>query len=240
MRTYRADLHIHTCLSPCADLEMSPLRVVREAKRQGLHLIGICDHNTAQNVPAVMRCAAKEGISVLGGMEITSQEEVHILALFDDMDRLFSLQEIVQAHLPDTDDETMQEEQVIANEDDEVLGFSTKLLIGASGITIDRLVDMIHEHTGLAIAAHVDREAFGIIGQLGFIPTGLPLDALEIRDPRHREDIPHADSFAFITSSDAHSPGDIGSRSSLFQMEHPSIDELARCFRAEHGRSVRL
>lgn len=240
MQTYRADLHIHTCLSPCADLEMSPLRVVREAKRQGLHLIGICDHNTAQNVPAVLRCAAKEGISVLGGMEITSQEEVHILALFDDVDRLLSLQGIVQAHLPDTDDETIRREQVIANEDDEVLGFSTKLLIGASGIAIDRLVDLIHEHGGLAIAAHVDREAFGILGQLGFIPEGLPLDALEIRDPRHRGNIPHAGSFAFITSSDAHSPRDIGTRSTFFQMEYPRIDELRRCFRGEHGRSVRL
>jgi PHP family Zn ribbon phosphoesterase len=173
-------------------------------------------------------------------MEITSKEEVHILALFDDVDRLFALQDIVQAQLPDTDDESMQEEQVIANENDEVLGFSSKLLIGTSGLSIERLVEFIHEYTGLAIAAHVDREAFGILGQLGFIPEGLPLDALEVRDVRHRESIPDVGSFAFITSSDAHSLSDIGSRSTLFRMEHPSIGEMQMCFRAEHGRSVRL
>ena len=172
MKEYKADLHIHTCLSPCAGLDMSPRNIVSEAKRKGLEVIGICDHNSAENVPAVEKTAAREGITVIGGMEVTSKEEVHILALFSDEEGLFSLQEIVHENLHGTNDEKLYGEQVIVNEEEEVIGFSDKLLIGATDISIEQLVQLIHERDGLAIAAHVDREGFGIIGQLGFIPKG--------------------------------------------------------------------
>ena len=240
MREFKADLHIHTCLSPCADLDMSPRNIVREAKRRGLHVIGICDHNSAENVPAVEKTAEREGLKVIGGMEVTSKEEVHILALFGEDDKLFSLQEIVHENLHGTNDEKLYGEQVIVNEEEEVIGFSKKLLIGATDITIGRLVDLIHELGGLAIAAHVDREGFGIIGQLGFIPEGLPLDALELAEPSKRDTIPQKDLFPFITSSDAHSIEDVGKRHTSFFMESISIGEMRKCFCGEDGRSVRI
>jgi len=238
MREFNADLHIHTCLSPCADLEMSPRNIVREAKRKGLHVIGICDHNSAENVPAVEKSAAKEGIRVIGGMEVTSKEEVHLLALFDVADKLYSLQEIVHENLHGTNDEKLYGEQVIVNEEEEIIGFSKKLLIGATDITIGKLVDLIHEHDGLAIAAHVDREGFGIIGQLGFIPEGLPLDALELADPSKRDTIPQKNLFPFITSSDAHALKKIGTRYSTFVMRNVTIEEMRKCLRGEEGRRV--
>ncbi len=238
MREFNADLHIHTCLSPCADLEMSPRNIVREAKRKGLHVIGICDHNSAENVPAVEKSAAKEGIRVIGGMEVTSKEEVHLLALFDVGDRLYSLQEIVHENLHGTNDERLYGEQVIVNEEEEVIGFSKKLLIGSTEITIGKLVDLIHEHDGLAFAAHVDREGFGILGQLGFIPEGLPLDALELADPSKRDTIPQKDLFPFVTSSDAHTLKKIGARYTTFLMRDVSIEEMRKCLRGEDGRRV--
>lgn len=240
MREFKADLHIHTCLSPCAGLEMSPKNIVKEAKKKGLQIIGICDHNSAENVPAVEKTAAREGIKVIGGMEVTSKEEVHILALFDTEDKLFSLQEIVYENLRGTNDEKLYGEQVIVNEVEEVIGFSKKLLIGSTDITISRLVNLIHELDGLAIAAHVDREGFGIIGQLGFIPDGLPLDALEIVEPSKRDSIPQKDDFPFITSSDAHSLENIGKRYTTFLMKNVSIDEMRKCLCGEDGRSVRI
>lgn len=240
MREFNADLHIHTCLSPCAELEMSPRNIVREAKRKGLHVIGICDHNSAENVPAVEKTAAREGIKVIGGMEVTSREEVHILALFDVVEKLFSLQEIVHENLHGTNDEKLYGEQVIVNEEEEVIGFSKKLLIGSTDITIDRLVDLIHERDGLAIAAHVDREGFGIIGQLGFIPEGLSLDALEIVEPSKRDTIPQKDVFPFITSSDAHTLENIGKRYTTFLMKDVTIEELRKCLCGEDGRGVRI
>ena len=233
-------MHIHTCLSPCADLEMSPRNIVSEAKRKGLQVIGICDHNSAENVPAVEKNAAREGITVIGGMEVTSKEEVHIIALFGSEESLFSLQEIVYENLHGTNDEELYGEQVIVNEEDEVLGFSNKLLIGATDISIERLVDLIHERDGLAIAAHVDREGFGIIGQLGFIPEELPLDALELADPSKRDSIPNGNRLPFITSSDAHKLDDVGRRSTTFLMKAATTAEIRQCLCGVEGRKTRI
>jgi len=240
MREFKADLHIHTCLSPCAALEMSPRLIVSAAKRRGLDVIGICDHNSAENVPAVAKNAAREGIAVIGGMEVTSREEVHILALFDKDEDLFSLQEIVYEHLHGTNDEKLYGEQVIVNEEEEVIGFSKRLLIGSTEIALEKLVTMIHDLGGLAIAAHVDREGFGIIGQLGFIPQGLPLDALELADPANQRTIPQLNRLPFITSSDAHTLERIGQRCTTFLMESISLDEIRRCLSGEGGRMVRI
>lgn len=240
MREFKADLHIHTCLSPCADLEMSPRNIVREAKRKGLDVIGICDHNSAENVPAVEKNATPEGIAVIGGMEVTSKEEVHILALFANEADLHSLQEIVHENLHGTNDEKLYGEQVIVNEEEEVVGFSDKLLIGATDISIERLVDLIHERGGLAIAAHVDREGFGIIGQLGFIPEGLPLDALELADPTKRDCIPPGVCLPLITSSDAHKLEDVGKRSTTFLMQAANAGEIKRCLTGLEGRRTRI
>ena len=240
MKEYKADLHIHTCLSPCAGLDMSPRNIVSAAKRKGLEVIGICDHNSAENVPAVEKTAAREGITVIGGMEVTSKEEVHILALFSDEEGLFSLQEIVHQNLHGTNDEKLYGEQVIVNEEEEVIGFSDKLLIGATDISIDQLVQLIHERDGLAIAAHVDREGFGIIGQLGFIPKGLPLDALELADPSKRDCIPQGIGLPFITSSDAHKLEDVWRRSTTFRMKAANTAELRRCLSGAEGRGLRI
>jgi hypothetical protein len=219
---------------------MSPRNIVSEAKRKGLQVIGICDHNSAENVPAVEKNAVAEGITVIGGMEVTSKEEVHILALFGSEKSLFSLQKIVHENLHGTNDEKLYGEQVIVNEKEEVLGFSDKLLIGATAITIEQLVDLIHERDGLAIAAHVDREGFGIIGQLGFIPEGLPLDALELADPSKRDRIPQGYRFPFITSSDAHRLEDIGRKSTMFLMQAANTAEMRRCLYGEEGRRARI
>ncbi len=208
--------------------------------RKGLEVIGICDHNSAENVPAVQKNGRELGITVIGGMEVTSKEEVHILALFDMEDKLLSLQGIVYDQLNGTNDERLYGEQVIVNENEEVEGFNRKLLIGATEITLARLIDLIHERDGLAIASHVDREGFGIIGQLGFIPPGLPLDALEIADPASRGSIPQSDVFPFVTFSDAHNLADVGKRHTCFSMESVSVEEMRRCLHREDGREVRI
>lgn len=240
MKEFRADLHIHTCLSPCAELEMSPRNIVNEAKRKGLQVIGICDHNSAENVPAVEKRAAQEGIAVIGGMEVTSREEVHVLALFDREEDLFSLQGIVHANLPGSNDEQLYGEQVIVDENEEVLGFSDKLLIGATELSIERLVELIHERDGLAIAAHVDREGFGILGQLGFVPEGLALDALELADPSKRDCVPRGNRLPFITSSDAHKLEDVGRKATTFWMNAANTAEIRRCLSGAEGRRARI
>ncbi len=239
MKMYRADLHIHTCLSPCADLEMSPRNIVKAAKQNGIEIAGICDHNSCENVPGVTRSAEKEGLHVIGGMEITSAEEVHILALFDHEEQLLSMQKIVYDHLPGLNDERRFGEQVVVNEDDEVLDFNQRLLIGATELSIDDIVNRIHALNGLAIASHIDREGFSIIGQLGFIPQGLPLDAVEVSTKAKMVDFQDL-SFPLITSSDAHKLDDIGRSFTHFFMEDVTLDEMKKSLLGKDGRKVRL
>jgi PHP family Zn ribbon phosphoesterase len=237
MKMYKTDLHIHTCLSPCAELEMSPKNIARTAKKNGIDILGICDHNSCENVPGVKRSAEREGLNAIGGMEITSSEEVHILALFDDEENLFSLQKIIYDHLPGLNDEKRFGEQVVANEDDEVIDFNERLLIGATELSVDNIVNTIHTLNGLAIASHIDRESFGIIGQLGFIPQGLQLDAVEISAKGKVEDFKNV-SFPIMTSSDAHKLDDIGSSFTRFFMEEVNLEEMKKSLLGKDGRKV--
>lgn len=238
IKEFKADMHIHTCLSPCADLEMSPRNIVLEAKKKGLDMIGICDHNSAENFPAVEKSADQEGIKVFGGIEITSREEVHVLGLFGNKNDLFFTQDTVYSNLHGLNDEKKYGLQVVVNEKDEVLEFNNKLLIGATEMSIDEVVNLIHRHNGIAIAAHVDREGFSIIANLGFIPDDLPLDALEITEPSRKDYYNQGKDFVFITSSDAHFIDDIGKRYSCFFMKEITFEEIRKSLRMENGRKV--
>ena len=183
MRTLHADLHIHTCLSPCAEREMCPSLVARQALDRGLDVIAICDHNSAENAAAVSRAAEPVGLAVIRGMEVTSREEVHVLGLFDDERSLEAVQDVVHDHLPGENDPDTFGDQLVMDEHDQVVGSSPRLLIGATTLTLHEVVRTIHELGGIAIASHVDRPSFSVISQLGFIPEGLELDLKEIQGP---------------------------------------------------------
>lgn len=238
-----ADLHIHTCLSPCAEVSMSPKNIVEKAASLGVNILAICDHNSAENAGVSVALGREKGIRVIPGMEISSVEEVHVLGLFRDTDTAMSMQETVYAHLqPGENDEEAFGMQVVVNEMNEVLGFNKRLLIGATGLTVNRIVSHIHSLGGLAIASHIDREGFSIIGQLGFIPPDIPFDALEIS---RRTTIDKAlNDFAayrntpWITSSDAHSLDDIGKKTVRLHMHHATFDELALALQGLEGRKV--
>ncbi len=219
---------------------MSPRNIVREAKKKGLHFISICDHNSAENVRATKRVGEKEEIAVIGGMEVTSREEVHILALFDEESKLNAFQKVIYKNLLGTNDKRLYGDQVVVNQKDEVVRFNKKLLIGATEIPIYGVVDLIHQLDGLAIASHIDREGFGIIGQLGFIPEDLPLDAVEITDPSQRDRVSLTKDFPMIVSSDAHFLEDIGRTYTCFLLKEINLEELRKSFKEEAGRRIIL
>lgn len=240
---FRADLHIHTCLSPCADLFMTPRNIIEKAASLGINMIAVCDHNSAENIAVAHDIGRKRGITVIPGMEITSAEEVHILGLFSNLDMAYNMQEQVYAHLqPGRNDEDAFGMQVVVNEEDEVLGFNKRLLIGATDLSIDRVVAFIHGFQGIAIASHIDREGFGIIGQLGFIPSETGFDALEIssRMPLEKaaETFDRYRSIPWITSSDAHELEDIGRKTVGLHMNHATFEEFCLALRGVDGRKV--
>jgi PHP family Zn ribbon phosphoesterase len=242
MRTFKTDLHIHTCLSPCADLSMGPRAIVNKAAMCGLDVIGISDHNSSENAPAVMKAARNLPLRVLPGLEVTSSEEVHVLAVFDSVDKALRLQEIVYEHLPGENDAESFGLQVVVNENHDVQGFNRRFLAGATMLSVEQVVEHICDLEGLAIAAHVDREAFGIIGQLGFIPAELRLDALELSPnitlSEAKRRFPQYDSFALVRSSDAHFVADIGRTWTSLLLSEPTTQEIKKALHGEDGRRV--
>lgn len=238
-----ADLHIHTCLSPCAELSMTPLGIVGKAASLGINIIAVCDHNSAENVSVTRDLALKKGILVIPGMEINTSEEVHVLGLFGDIEDVFKMQEFIYENLqPGANDEDTFGMQVMVNEVDEVLGFNKRLLIGATNLSVDKVVDLIHSFNGLAVASHIDRDGYGIIGRLGFIPAELRFDALEIS--RRISSDEAEKKFAtyrylpWISSSDAHRLEDIGKRTTSLFMHHSTFEELRLALKGAGGRKV--
>lgn len=242
IKAFRCDLHVHTCLSPCAGLDMYPSALVGRAVAEKLDLIAVCDHNASENVPHVIRAAQGHKLVVLPGMEITSREEVHLLALFDNMESLQRLQEIVYSHLPGMNDESRFGCQAIVNEFDEVEGFNERLLIGATELPLADCVRHTHDLGGLAVASHIDRESFSVISQLGFVDPEIPFDALEISRNTGlagaRRNYPGLAGYPFLTSSDAHRCEDIGKGFTELFLKGPSVPELKMAFSGQGGRRV--
>lgn len=236
------DLHIHTCLSPCAQSDMLPTTIIKQARDKNLDVIGICDHNSAENVLAVKKAGEKEGVQVLGGMEMSSSEEVHILAFFDDDGALLEMQNIVYENLFGENDEKYFGEQLIVDEYDKIIASTNKLLIGSTNLGIDRIVELVHSLGGLAVASHVDRESFSIITQLGFIPKELPLDALELSWRCELSEVNNYESYGLplVKSSDAHFLSDIGKAVTTFSLSAPSFSEVVMAFQNVEGRTVNV
>jgi 3',5'-nucleoside bisphosphate phosphatase len=243
LSVHRVDLHLHSCLSPCGSLDMTPMKIVQHARRCGLSMIAVTDHNSAENAPAVIRAARGSGICVLPGMEVTTAEEAHVLALFADLPAAESLQGLVYDRLlPGENDEELFGLQVVATEFDEVERMNPRLLIGATTLGVDELVREVHARDGLAIACHIDRESYSLVGQLGFIPPDLPLDGVEIS--RRMTLIEARARFAeyrdrpFLSASDAHEITDVGVNPTRMRLAAASFAELRRALRSEGGRGI--
>jgi PHP family Zn ribbon phosphoesterase len=222
---------------------MSPKRIVERALKRKLNIIGICDHNSAENVVATCNVGREYGVTVFPGMEVTTTEEVHIIALFASADEVLQLQNITYDNLaPGENNAKLFGEQIIVNELDEIEGYNNRLLIGATSLTINTLINHIHSLNGIAIASHIDRESYSIIGQLGFIPQDLKLDALEISPHTDVSDVkkqfPDTENFSLINASDAHFLDDIGTISTQFTLAEPTFSELTMALRKIDGRSV--
>jgi len=241
LKAFQADLHIHTCLSPCSELEMTPGAIVETCAARGLDLIAVCDHNSAENIFGV-RKAAGNTLTVLAGMEITTAEEAHILALFDVPEQALKLQELVYDHLMEGEnDEDLFGIQVVANEQDEVESIVKRLLIGATTLSVDVLLEQIHTIGGLAVASHVDRESYSLLGQLGFLPENLALDAIEISAAMDASVFSEASGLTRwpqITTSDAHRLSDLGKATTRLCLAEPSIEEIRKAFNGESGRHI--
>ncbi len=246
MLSLKADLHLHTCLSPCGGYDVSPAAVVTRAAELGLELIAITDHNSAENVAPALETARRLGPGapqILAGLEVTTAEEAHLLALFQDLGAALTLQAMVYDHLqPGENKPEVFGDQIVANADDEVEYFSPRLLIGATDLPVDQWVRRIRALGGLSIACHLDRPAYSLVGQLGMIPPGLPLDAVEISrrsDPAQAGKWLMGRELPVLTNSDAHALDDVGRAWNELTVQAPSLGELALALAGLEGRALR-
>ncbi|MGA2363216.1 MAG: PHP domain-containing protein [Candidatus Aminicenantales bacterium] len=243
LRRFRADLHIHTCLSPCGELSMYPRAVVERARATGLDIIAVTDHNSTENAGAVAEAAAGTGLVVLPGLELATEEEAHILGLFEAGTDLGPLLAVVYENLPDVPSKrSFVKDQVIVDAEDGVTGFNPHCLIGATRLTVYEAVGLIHKHGGLAVASHIDREAFSIISQLGFIPPDLELDAVEVSPlmtyAQARATFGPRTAHPLVRFSDAHRPEEIGRAAMEFLLARPSLEEIRKALAGREGREV--
>jgi 3',5'-nucleoside bisphosphate phosphatase len=246
LRAFRADLHIHTALSPCASEEMTPPAIVSAAMGAGLDMIAVSDHNSAGNIAAVQQAAAAAGgaLTVIPGMEITSVEEVHVLGLFPDAPAAERVAATLRSLLPTADEQyyAFFGEQPLLAEDGRQLGSETAALATAAPLDLNDTVQLIHQAGGLAIAAHVDRHAFSVFSQLGFFPEDAGFDGVEV-SRRLAEGSPLLDQFAALglpvtRSSDSHFLEEIGTGHTDLRLAVPEFSEVALALAGAQGRSV--
>ncbi|WP_461631815.1 PHP domain-containing protein [Labilibaculum euxinus] len=245
MKVFRADLHTHTVLSPCGDLEMSPVNIVRIAKERGVDILGITDHNSTLHAALIRQLAEKEGIMVMMGAEVTTKEEVHCLCFFETEHLLSDFQIYLDQYLPKIPNDTKYfGYQVVVNEEEEIVQEIENLLISGLNQGINEVEQKVHELQGLFIPAHINKTQNSIISQLGFLPTDLKVDALEISMHTTKDEFlsknKYLKGYTFIQSSDAHYIDNIGNVCSQFTMEDASFSEIRKALRGEEGRTVEL
>jgi PHP family Zn ribbon phosphoesterase len=245
MNSFRADLHIHTVLSPCADLEMTPGNIIKAAKESHLDIIGITDHNSTRNAQLVKALAEKESIFVLTGAEVTTKEEVHCLAFFEKEEELVRFQHFLDeqiAFIPNT--ENYFGYQPVIDKDENILEMISNYLPAALKVGITEVQNQVKLNNGIFIAAHVDRPANGIFSQLGFIPDNLKFDALGISRFSSENDVRKhyviEKKISLLRNSDAHFLHHIGDCFSLFYIQKPDFYEIKMALNQEGNRFVEI
>lgn len=241
-RFISADLHLHSVLSPCASREMLPGPVLERAEELGLQMIAITDHNTAGNVAAFQEAAEGTGITVLPGMEVQTREEVHLLCLFDTLEQAEMWQEEVYAHLPDLkNDERFFGEQWLVDAKNQILRHEDRLLLVSADLSVSDAAARIKALGGLCIPSHVDRPAYSIISQLGFIPPDLEVIAVEISHratpAQMRSRFPQLQRLGMVANSDAHYLHDMQKRNT-FKIKEPTVAEVALALAGGEGREM--
>jgi 3',5'-nucleoside bisphosphate phosphatase len=245
MKRFEADLHIHSVLSPCASLDMSPLKIIEAAKNAGLHMIAITDHNSTRNAEVTHTLGAKHGIFVLMGAEINTREEVHCLAFFETIQKLNLFQEYLDKKLGFLiNDSKLFGYQLVVDEEENILMEEDRMLIQALDASIDEVYNHVKSLDGLFVPAHITRRSGGILEQLFMIPNDIWVDGLEINletgYSKLIEEHKELREYSFIRSSDAHQLADIGSARSYFFMEDLSFSEIKMAFAKRDQRLIEV
>ena len=237
MRVYY-DLHLHTCLSPCGDEDMTPWNTVNMAKILGLDMIAVTDHNSCGNCRSAMKVGENVGVTVVPGMELCTAEEVHCICLFDDINKAESFSDYVKTTMPPVKNrEEIFGSQLLMDDADGIFGKEEILLTTASSLSIDSLPDLVKEYGGVCFPAHIDRESYSILSSLGDFPPELNVNAFELTpraDEKHYiENYNYLTGKKLLRSSDAHYLENMREREFHLDLEENSASALIRYLNKE-------
>ncbi|SEF55308.1 PHP domain-containing protein [Parabacteroides chinchillae] len=243
MNRYKVDLHIHTCLSPCGSLDMSPQVIVETALSRGLDAIAVTDHNSTLQCPEVQALGKELGLKVFPGVEVTTREEAHCLILFPSEDARAAFQHYLDLHLPPIPNDTERfGDQVWVNRRDEIVGEMPYLLLSALDQSINQITAKAKALRCLVVAAHIERPSFSLISQLGFIDPAISLNAVEYNDKLRFKVLLNQHSYLHeyvcYSASDAHYPGQIGTKPSLWQTEYLTFNDLRKTYAGDKDYSL--
>lgn len=209
MHSLSYDLHIHSCLSPCGDDDMTPGNIVGMSALKGLNVIAVTDHNSCRNCQAVMKLASEYDMLIIPGMELTTMEEVHVVCLFPELNAAMEFDSYVYGKLLDfKNDERVFGKQQLLNEKDEITGTLDKLLISATDISFDEVYGLVKGYGGVMIPAHIDKNANSLISNFGFIPPDSLFECVELKELKNlhkmKTEHPYISNCNIISNSDAH------------------------------------
>lgn len=219
------DLHIHTCLSPCADETMTPNNIVNMAMLKGIDIIAITDHNAVDNVRTVMQVAEQNKVDILvvPGIEVQTAEDVHMVCYFDTVDNAEQFGKMIHDSLPPLKNNSdFFGEQTVMDENDCVVSQESMMLAQSSTYTIAEIIELVDEFNGACVPAHIDRLAYGLEGQLGFIPREYHFKTVEVSKGAKQRHL-YEESFQTYYSSDAHTIGMLLEREMMIQLKNISI-----------------
>ncbi len=204
------DLHIHSALSPCADNDMTPATIVGMCALNGVGLIAVTDHNSAANLPYVKKACDAYGVSMIAGIEVNTQEEIHLLCYFPDIKTALGFSDMLYEHLPDIPvDTSIWGEQRIVNEEDEVVDTVNRLLSDAVDLNIYEVARLCRDAGGIPVPAHADKNSYSLLSVLGFSPDDLEYGVIELAKPHGYDELVEKgflpSSLCILKSSDAHS-----------------------------------
>ncbi|MBQ7335278.1 MAG: PHP domain-containing protein [Clostridia bacterium] len=224
MNRYYYDLHIHSCLSPCADNDMTPNNIAGMAALAGLNIVALTDHNSCRNCPAFFAAAKRQGIIPVAGMELTTAEDIHVICLFEKLEDALRFNDEVDSlriRIPNRTD--IFGDQLLTDKNDEVIGTEPDLLSNATQLMLDQVPVLVQKHRGICYPAHVDRESNGILSILGAFPQTPDFAIAEFHDTEKQEAYrakhPKLEQMRTVVSSDAHYLWDIRDKAHFFELE---------------------
>lgn len=227
------DLHIHSCLSPCGDNDMTPYNLVNMAKICGCDIIALTDHNTCLNCESAMKVGEDIGLTVVPGMELCTSEEIHCICLFSELKNALSFSDYVKSTLPPVKNrEKIFGNQYIMDETDKILDSFELLLTTASGISIEGLSNLMKDYGGIWYPAHIDRSSYSVISSLGDFPESLETACFELTysadEKEYREKYPAAADKRLIRSSDAHYLESLMTDKTEIELKENTVKEILK------------